>query len=224
MRFAFKYRCYPTKAQAEFLAGELRDACSLYNAAKQERDDAWKTCRKSINYNDQANQLKGMRADGCLTLANFSCCQDVLRRVDKTYKAFYARVKRGEKPGFPRYRSARRYDSITFPSYGDGCRLLDNGKLRIQGAGHIKANLHRPVEGAIKTVTIKREAGRWYAVFSVECEASPLPSTDRAIGIDVGLKSFAVLSSGEEVTESPALSQSRSPFALRSAQGGAAQE
>lgn len=199
MRFAFKYRCYPTKAQAEFLAGELRDACSLYNAAKQERDDAWKTCRKSINYNDQANQLKAMRADGCLTLANFSCCQDVLRRVDKTYKAFYARVKRGEKPGFPRYRSARRYDSITFPSYGDGCRLLDNGKLRMQGAGHIKVKLHRPVEGAIKTVTIKREAGRWYAVFSVECEASPLPSTDRAIGIDVGLNSFAVLSSGEEI-------------------------
>ena len=100
----------------------------------------------AINYYDQANQLKAMRADGCLTLTNFSCCQDVLRRVDKTYKAFFARVKRGEKPGFPRYRSAWRYDSITFPSYGDGCRLLDNGKLRIQGAGHIKVKLHRLLE------------------------------------------------------------------------------
>ena len=144
---------------------------SLYNAAKQERDDAWKTCCKSINYYDQANQLKAMRADGCLTLSNFSCCQDVLRRVDKTYKAFFARVKRGEKPGFPRYRSARRYDSITFPSYGDGCRLLDNGKLRIQGAGHIKIKLHRPVEGTIKTVTIKREAAHWFVCFSVERDA-----------------------------------------------------
>ena len=82
-------------------------------------------------------------------------------------------MKRGEKPGFPRYRSARRYDSITFPSYGDGCRLLDNGKLRIQGAGHIKVKLHRPVEGAIKTVTIKREAGRWYAFFSVDAGGIP---------------------------------------------------
>lgn len=200
MRLTFKYRCYPTKPQTEFLTGELKEAASLYNAAKQERDDAWKSCHKSINYYGQANQLKAMRADGCLTLANFSCCQDVLRRVDKTYKAFYARVKRGEKKvGFPRYRSARRYGSITFPSYGDGCRLLPNGKLRIQGAGHIKVNLHRPVEGTIKTVTVKREAGRWYVCFSVECDASPLPASDRATGIDVGVNSFAVLADGTEI-------------------------
>jgi putative transposase len=140
-----------------------------------------------------------MRADGRLTLANFSCCQDVLRRVDKTYKAFYARVKRGEKPGFPRYRSARRYDSITFPSYGDGCGLLATGKLRVQGAGHIKVKLHRPVEGEIKTVTIKREAARWFVIFSVEREASPLPACAAEVGIDVGLSSFAVLSNGAEI-------------------------
>jgi putative transposase len=199
VRVTFKYRLIPTKAQAVFLSGELRDACSLYNAAKQERDDAWKACHKSINYYDQANQLKAMRADGCLTLANFSCCQDVLRRVAKTYKAFYARVKRGEKPGFPRYRSARRYDSITFPSYGDGCGLLDSGKLRIQGAGHIKVKLHRPVEGAIKTVTVKREAGRWFVCFSVERDTHPLPASTAETGIDVGLNSFAVLSDGSEI-------------------------
>src|SRR5664279_2566609 len=199
LRLTYKYRIYPTGPQTVFLNGELRDACSLYNAALEERIGAWKTCHKSINYYDQANQLKAMRADGCLTLANFSCCQDVLRRVDKTYKAFYARVKRGEKPGFPRYRSARRYDSITFPSYGDGCRLLDNGKLRIQGAGHIKVNLHRPLEGTVKTVTVKREAGRWFACFSVERAGQPLPASDRATGIDVGLNSFAVLADGTEI-------------------------
>jgi len=200
VKAAFKYRLYPTKAQAQFLDRELREACDLYNCAKQERDDAWKTCHKRINYYDQANQLKAIRADGCLTLANFSCCQDVLRRMDRTYKAFYARVQRGEKKvGFPRYRSARRYDSITFPSYGDGCRLLDTGKLRVQGAGHIKVKLHRPVEGAIKTVTIKREAGRWFVVFSVERDSSSLPASTAEIGIDVGLTSFAVLSNGAEI-------------------------
>jgi putative transposase len=199
MRLTFKYRLMPTSAQAAFLAGELRDACSLYNAALEERIGAWKTCHKSINYYDQANQLKAMRADGCLTLANFSCCQDVLRRVDKTYKAFYARVKRGDKPGFPRYRSARRYDSITFPSYGDGCRLLSTGKLRVQGAGHVKVNLHRPLEGVVKTVTVKREAGRWFACFSVVREERPLLDNAKAIGIDVGLTHFAVMSDGAEI-------------------------
>jgi putative transposase len=199
VRFAFKYRLYPTKAQIEFLDGELREACSLYNAGLEERIGAYKTCRKSINYYDQANQLKAMRADGCLTLSNFSCCQDVLRRLDKTFKAFFARVKRGDKPGFPRFRSFRRFDSITFPSYGDGCRLLDNGKLRIQGAGHIKVKLHRPVEGTIKTVTIKRQAGKWFVCFSVERSTSPLPESSDAVGIDVGLTSFAVLSDGTDI-------------------------
>ena len=99
MRFAYKYRLYPTKPQSQFLDGQLREACSLYNAAKQERDEAWKVCRKSINYYDQANQLKAMRAEGLVGLANYSCCQDVLRRVDKTYQAFFARVKRGDRPG-----------------------------------------------------------------------------------------------------------------------------
>ncbi len=68
-----------------------------------------------------------MREEGLFGLANFSCCQNVLRRLDKTFQAFFARVRRGEKPGFPRFRSFRRYDSITFPSYGDGCRLLEDG-------------------------------------------------------------------------------------------------
>src|SRR5215831_10882972 len=125
MRLAYQSRLYPTQAPAQFLAGQLREACSLYHAARQERDDAWKTCRKSINYYDQANQLKAMRGEGRIGLANFSCCQDVLGRVDKTYQAFFARVKRGERPGFPRYRSERHYHSITFPCWGDGCALLD---------------------------------------------------------------------------------------------------
>jgi putative transposase len=199
MRFAYKYRLYPTKVQVQFLEGQLREACDLYNCALQERRDAWKTCHKSINYYDQANQLKQMRAEGLISLANFSCCQDVLRRLDKTFQAFFARVKRGDKPGFPRFRSFRRYDSITFPSYGDGCRLLDSGKLRVQGAGHIKVKLHRPVAGTIKTVTIKREAGRWFVCFSVESSAAPLAPRNEAVGIDVGLTSFAVLSDGTEI-------------------------
>jgi putative transposase len=199
LRTSFKYRLYPTKAQAAFLDDQLREAASLYNAALEERIGAWKICRKSIKYYDQANQLKAMRAEHLVGLANFSCCQDVLRRVDKTYKGFFARVKRGEKPGFPRYRSFRRYDSITFPSYGDGCRLLDSGKLHIQGAGHIKIKMHRPVEGKIKTVTVKREAGRWFAIFSVERGSNPLPACDRATGIDVGLNSFAVLADGTTI-------------------------
>ena len=121
---------------------------------------------------------------------------DVLRRVDKTFQAFFGRVQRGEVPGYPRFKSRFRYDSITFPSYGDGVRLRDNGKLYVQGVGEIKVKLHRPVAGRIKTVTVKRDAGRWYVCFSVEMIPSPDAVLYEDIGMDLGLTSFAVLSDG----------------------------
>ena len=196
MRKTFRYRLYPVKAQAQTLEQQLREGCKLYNAALQERRDAWKLAGKSINYYDQANQLKEIRAEELIGLANFSCCQDILRRVDKTYKAFFGRIKRGDKAGFPRFKPNQRFDSITFPSYGDGVRLLPSGKLRVQGVGVLKVKLHRPVDGKIKTVTLKREAGKWYVCFSVEVETLPLNDSLLSVGIDVGLESFAVLSDG----------------------------
>jgi putative transposase len=199
LRKNFKYRLYPTGAQTVALDGQLAEACRLYNAALQERRDAYRITGESINYYDQANQLKDIRAAGDLALANYSCCQDVLRRVDKTFKAFFGRVRNGRTPGYPRFKPASRYDSITFPSYGDGCKMLGGGKLRLQGVGAVKVKLHRPIEGEIKTVTVKREAGKWYAVVSVECEAEPLPASTEKTGIDVGLSAFATLSDGTEI-------------------------
>src|SRR4029079_14487657 len=134
----------------EALDAQLGEACRLYNGALQERRDAWKMQHASISYYDQASQLKAIRADGSLNLANFSACQDVLRRVDKTFKAFFGRVKAGRKAGFPRFRSRRRYDSLTFPSYGDGCRLRESGRLYLQGIGELKVKLHREMLGRIK--------------------------------------------------------------------------
>src|SRR5437868_15195775 len=100
---------------------------------------------------------------------------------------------------FPRFRSFRRYDSITFPSYGDGCRWLEDGKLRIQGTGLVKVKLHRPVEGEIKTVTIKRDVNHWYVCFSVERDSVALPESSEDIGMAVGLDSFVALSNGMEI-------------------------
>jgi len=199
MRLAFKYRLYPTKAQGVFLEEQLREACDLYNCALQERIGAWKTCRKSISYYDQARQLKPMRDEELLRLANHHCAQNVLRRLDRAFKDFFHRIKRGQTPGFPRYRSSRRYDSITFPIYGNGCKLLKIDKLYVQGTGEIKIKLHRPVEGKIKTTTIKREAGRWFVCFTVERDPKPLEPNSNVAGIDVGLTAFATLSDGTEI-------------------------
>ena len=198
MRKTYRYRLYPTAPQTEALDMQLGEACRLYNAALQERRDAYQRGGRSLNYYDQANQLKDIRAAGALGLANFSASQDVLRRVDKTFKAFFRRVKAGLKAGYPRFKSRRRFDSYTFPSYGDGCRLTGT-RLSLQGVGHIKVKLHRPVDGTIKTVTVKRECGKWYACFSVEVAAEALPESTARTGLDVGLTAFATLADGTEV-------------------------
>jgi putative transposase len=198
MRKTYKYRLFTTAAQAQALEAQLGEACRLYNAALQERRDAYQGYGVSINYYDQSNQLKAIRAAGDCGLANFSACQDVLRRVDKTFKAFFRRVKAGEKAGYPRFKSRRRFDSYTFPSYGDGCKLVDS-RLYLQGVGHLKVTLHRPVDGTIKTVTVKRECGKWYVCLSVEYTAPSLPKCDAHTGIDVGLTAFATLADGTEI-------------------------
>jgi putative transposase len=165
MRKTFKYRLYPNPAQQELLRVQLSEACRLYNAALQERRDAYKSQGKSLNYYHQANQLKEIRASGNLGLANYHCCQDVLKRVHKAFAAFFRGIKRKQRAGYPRFKSHRRYDSMTFPSHGDGNKLLEK-HLRVQGVGDIKIKLHRPVSGKIKTVSVKREGNHWYACFS----------------------------------------------------------
>lgn len=199
MRRAFKFRLYPTKAQERVLDALLDGAHDLYNAALQQRRDAWSGQRKSINYLYQAAELKETRdADDRLKLLNYSACQDVLRRLQKAFDAFFRRVKRGETPGYPRFKARDRYGSVTFPSYGDGIRL--DKRLYVQSVGDVKIKLHRPVEGKIKTVSVKREAGRWCAVFSCdEVPARAYPAATAEVGIDVGLTSFATLSTSEKV-------------------------
>lgn len=194
-----KFRLYPTKAQVEVLNSQLGEACRLYNAALQERRDAWRINRKAVNYYEQQNQLPAIRANGDIGLPNAGCAQDVLRRLDKAFKAFFGRLKRKEKAGFPRFKSFKRYDSITYKAYGDGVRIVD-GKLRVQGIGHIKLRLHREInEKEIKTITIKREADRWFVCFSVETNIEKLPKCEKAIGLDVGISSFVTLSDGQEI-------------------------
>jgi putative transposase len=200
VRKAFKYRLYPTKKQAALLDDQLAEACRLYNAAVEERRDAWKMQKTAITYYQQCSQLRDIRSHGDLTLANYTSCQDVLRRVDRTFQAFFRRVKAGQKAGYPRFKSVTRFHSYTFPTYGNGCKLRANKRLYIQGVGELKIKLHREVAGEIGTVTLTKTCGKWDASFSViVSDPSPLPATGNATGIDVGITSFAVLSDGTAI-------------------------
>lgn len=195
---SFKYKAFtPNKQIAGKLNSCLSLCCELYNAALQERRDAFKLNRVSLNYFDQANQLadiKDIRDD--LTEIHSQVLQDILKRVDKTFKSFFARIKRGEKAGFPRFKSAKRFDSFCFPQ--SGFKLVGN-RLMLSKIGTVRLRLSRPIEGKIKTCTIKREVSGWFVIFTVENEIKPLPKTNLAVGLDAGIESFVTLSDGTQI-------------------------
>lgn len=195
---AYKYRIYPSKAQIKTLRHTLELCCELYNAALQERRDAWKTCRKSISYfnqNAQLPEIKKIRVD--LNHVHSNVLQDVLRRIDKAFNSYFRRVKAGDKSGFPRFRSNSRYTSFSYVQSGFA---LKSGKLYLSKIGMVKIKLHRPIEGKMKTCTVtKSSTGKWYACIVMDCESQPLPESNEPVGVDVGIKTFAHLSTGEAI-------------------------
>jgi len=198
MKKAFKYCIYPTKKQRTLLVQTLGICCELYNSALQERRDAYRIAGKSISYHDQAIQLpeiKKTRTD--LKDIHSQVLQDVLKRLDRAMDAFLRRVKAGETPGYPRFRSRSRYDSFTFTQSGFE---IKDGKLFLSKIGHIKIKLHRQIEGKIKTCSIRRTAtGKWFACFCCEVEVIPLAPNTEAVGADAGLTALLTLSNGEKI-------------------------
>lgn len=203
MKRTYKYRAYPTLTQSRALHTQIDEACRLYNAALQERKESWATHRVGVTLYSQSLQLKEIREAGNLGIPHFDASKEVLRRVDRAFSVFFRRVKAGEKnPGYPRFRSHNRYDSITFPQYPSGAKIRPTGRLYIQGVGEIKIRWHRkiPIDATIKTLTAKREAGKWFVCFSVEIpDPNKAPELSSAVGIDVGLTTFAVMSDEKEV-------------------------
>lgn len=199
MRKSFKYRLYPNKSQTLALESVLNTCRELYNSALLERRYAYKMARVSINYHHQALELPGIKE--CLPdlrQVHSQVLQNVIKRADLAYKAFFRRIKAGDTPGFPRLKGKGWYDSFTFTQSGFSLseNRRGNQKLKLSKIGEVKIRLHRQIEGCIKTLTIRREGPHWYACFSCIVEAKLLPKTWRSAGIDVGLNTFAALSDG----------------------------
>lgn len=196
---AMKYRLKPTKTQAHQLDGQLEECRWTYNHFLASRRDAWEQRQESLSYHAQAMTLPTLKQDRpTLATVHSQVLQNVAVRIDLAFKAFFRRVKAGKEPGYPRFRGYGRYDSMTFPQYGNGCQLVD-GVLKLSKVGALRVVRHRPLEGTPKTCTVQRSlTGKWYVTIACEVEAHPLPSTREAVGIDVGLLSFCTLSTGEQ--------------------------
>jgi putative transposase len=123
--------------------------------------------------------------------------QDIARRIELAYLSFFRRVKRGEKPGYPRFHGRGRYTSFTYPQSGF---KVGEASISLSKIGKVRAVIHRPTEGKIKTCTVKKTpTGKWFVSFSCEIEKNTLPPLDNFVGIDAGVISFVTLSDGTHV-------------------------
>ena len=191
------YRLYPTPKQAAALAQLLCSHQQLYNAALEERISAWAKARKSISYADQCKSLTQLRTElPEWALANCSSQQMTLRRLNKAFAAFFRRVKAGQEPGVPRFKSLARFPGFSFKGHGDGWRFTPgadwrHGTLRLSGVGQIRARGQARQGGEIRSSDLLHKDGCWYLSLTL---AVAQPERERtgngAMAYDWGVETF----------------------------------
>ncbi len=194
----FRYRLYPSRKQIAVLEYQLELCRQTHNGLLASCKDAYEETGKTLSQFDMQNlliPLKNQRSE--LTKVYSQVLQNISKRIKDGYTNFFARRRVGLKAGLPRFKKYGRYKSITYPQSGFKVKAK---KLYLSKIGDIRINLHRELRGQVKTLTIKRTpSGRWYACFSCIVEAQPRKHQVPDVGIDVGLKSFAVLSDGTKI-------------------------
>lgn len=204
---SYKFRMYPTSKQEDLLRAMLDDHRFLYNAALQERRDAWKRSRTRIRFPDQDAQLKEIRAnDPQFARWSFDSQTQTLRRVNAAFQQFFRRVKAEKKKvGYPRFKGAGYFDTVDHRS-GGGAKWDSHPtstRVYFQGVGHVRVKQHRSVVALrVTRISVKREGRHWYVILNAEQQLPvPLPKTGAMVGIDLaaGTNGLAYTSFGERI-------------------------
>jgi putative transposase len=192
----FKYPLEPNRRQTEVLAEWLERCRVLYNVALEQRRECWRMGGKVLNLYGQTKELTELRAADCrYGVMPVVVCRSPLRQLQRAFEAFFKRVKRGETPGYPRFKGRHRFDS-----FGIGRVPVEGKKVRIPILGLVKFRKYRNLEGTIRDARIGLQAGKWYVAFSCDLGEAPVKKpVSRPVGVDVGLSWFATLSNGKKV-------------------------
>ncbi len=218
------YKLYPSTVQAERLLALLRSHKDLWNAALEERIDAWRKARVAISYEGQCASLTQIRRAMPDDWANMNCSsqQLTLRRLDLAFEASFARCARGGNPGFPRFKSLGRLRGFGFKGHGDGWRFTPklanggrpddfgalrwgkHGSLRLQGIGHIKCRGQARSAGVPKSCDLLYLRGQWNLSVTLECaevDVARSRSLNHAMAADWGLKTLLAIVRTDGVAE-----------------------
>lgn len=216
----YKFRLNTRKSHRKTLERLCESQRLLYNSMLEERKKIgdsialWKRAHedgcpimfigdkpKSITYFDQCKELTKLRGEFEWAKTQPVALQrGTIKKLDLAFKAFFDRVKRGDKPGYPRFARYGEWNTLLFAEF-TGIRLV-GGKVVSKCFGRIPVKLHRKIEGEIKSCTITQDAGKWYVTLS--CKQDVPEAAENIVdpvGIDMGVKedSLMALSNGEFV-------------------------
>jgi putative transposase len=192
------YRALPTMRQHRALELILEGQRQLYNAALQERIEAYQKAKITRSYMDQSKALTVWRqSDPDAAAFPVNLQRWTLKRLDDAYQGFFRRIKKGGKPGFPRFRGKARFNTFGFREFsGIG---FNNGRITFKGLpGRLRVHVHRPLResASIRSCFFRRTVKGWIVGLAIEVPPPPMRVGSRVIGIDLGISTFAVLSDG----------------------------
>ena len=199
MNKTYKFRLYPSRKQTILLNKTLKTCKHLYNLQLEYERYIFTKEKRFANKLELNNLIPDLKIINPELKTTYSqILQNINDRVTKSFQGFFNRIKKGQKAGYPRFKST--FNSFTYPQSG----FQIKNKLKLSKIGEIQIKLHRKIKGNIKNLTIlKTPTNKWFACFTVEQDIPKLKrSSNKIIGIDLGLKKFATLSDNK-IIENP---------------------
>lgn len=220
MEYSYKFRIYPNGEQQALIARTFGCARFVYNHFLNLRKETYEANGETINYVKSSALLTQLKKDlTWLKEVDSIPLQESLRDLDFAYQGFFRRVKKGEKPGFPRFKSKRdrrkSYKTKQHVTNGKPTIYVDDSHVRLPKLGLVKCRISKAVKGRILSATVSQNlSGKYFvALCCTDVEIDPLPSTGAVVGLDIGLKSFAITSDGVEYPNHKFLTKSQKTLA-----------
>ena len=203
MEYSYKFRIYPNAEQRALIQKTFGCSRFVYNHFLAQRISEYKATGKAPTRFQQDKMLTALKRE-ILWLKEVDSIplQAELQNLDSAYQGFFHRVKKGEKPGFPRFKSKRdrrkSYKTKQHITNGKPTIYVDDKHIRLPKLGLVKCRISKEVKGRILSATVSQNpSGKYFvALCCTDVEIAPLPSTGAVVGLDMGLKSFAITSDG----------------------------
>ena len=216
MEKSYKFRIYPNSTQIQQIQRTFGCCRFVYNHFLAERQEKYTTDKTTLNYNACSASMTGMKKElGWLREVDATALQSSIRDLDTAYQNFFRRVKKGEKPGLPRFKSKKNNrKSYKTKKVGENISVLDK-HIKLPKLGLVKCKVSKQVEGRILNATISQNpSGKYFvSVCCTDVEIKPLEPTGAVVGIDLGIKDFGITSDGEVISNPKYLRKSEKKLA-----------